>query len=122
MTPEFKIITNYCTPCFFSSALAPGFNLGSKDVPRWLFIGADGMPYVGDAPDTFHAKQILRMGVVNLNTDGIYTEEQRDEMVDITQKGDGVNQLIYHLTQAVHKNMGTLLHQFTGMSSLLDPV
>ena len=59
--------------------------------------------------------------MVNLNTDGIYRKEQRTQMIEITQKGDAVKQVVSHITQAVHENTGTLLGQFTGLESLLDP-
>ena len=114
-------MTQVCTPRVCSSALAPGFNLGSKETPKWIYIGSDGAPYFGDQPETFKAKEILRKGLPMLNTDGIYTKSQRENMIELTQKGDATTQVIAHLTQTVHENQGTLWTQLTQYDTLLDP-
>ena len=56
-----------------------------------------------------------------LNTDGIYTKSQRENMVELTQKGDAATQVVAHLTQIVHENQGTLWTQLTQYDTLLDP-
>ena len=82
-----KQMTQICTPCVCSSALAPGFDIGSKKTPKWIYIGSDGAPYFGDEPETFKAKEISRTGLPLLNTDGIYTTSQRENMVELHTKG-----------------------------------
>ena len=42
-------------------------------------------------------------------------------MVELTQKGDAVTQVVGHLTQIVHENQGTLWTQLTQYETLLDP-
>ena len=50
-----------------------------------------------------------------LNTDGIYTKSQRENMAELTQK------VVGHLTQILHENQGTLWSQLTQYETLLDP-
>ena len=56
-----------------------------------------------------------------MNTNGIYTEKQSEEMIMLIQRGNSVQQVISHHTTAMQENSGTFINQFTGIGSMLEP-
>jgi hypothetical protein len=101
MIPVSKRVTNHCTPRPCSSAVPAGYNLGTKDDPKWIYIGTAGHPFQGQVPKSFEPKEAFRTGVVSTASNGIYTKTQRNEMITVSQVGDSRSEIIGHLATVV---------------------
>ena len=101
MVPVSKRLTTHCTPRSCSSSLPAGYNLGTNDDPKWVYVGSTGDPYEGKIPNSFQFSKVLERGVNLIEFNGLYTEEQREDMMLQTERGDAVNQVINHLAARV---------------------
>ena len=97
-----KRLTHHCTARACSSTLPAVFNLGSVDSPNWVNVGSSGVPHPAPVPAKFTQEDVfLRVGVPVISDSGLYTEEQREEMMLQAQRQDAILQVVAHLTHTV---------------------
>ena len=65
------------------------------------YVGSTGDPYEGKVPKSFQISKVLERGMNVIDFNGLYTEEQREDMLLQTERGDAVNQVINHLAARV---------------------
>ena len=97
-----KRLTHHCTARACSSTLPAVFNLGSAERPSWVKVGQSGVPHPAPVPAKFTQKDVfLRVGVPIITDSGLYTDEQRKDMMLQAQRQDAILQVVAHLTHTV---------------------
>ena len=97
-----KRLTHHCTARACSSTLPAVFNLGSVNRPNWVNVGSSGVPHPAPVPAKFTQKDVfLRVGVPIITDSGLYTDEQRKDMMLQAQRQDVILQVVAHLTHTV---------------------
>jgi hypothetical protein len=97
-----KRLTTHCTARACSSTLPAVFNLGSAEEPAWINVGQSGVPHPAPIPAKFAQEDIfLRVGIPIIADTGLYTDQQRLDMMLQAQRQDAILQVIAHLAHTV---------------------
>ena len=88
-------------------AAAPCRQCSAKE-PAWINVGQSGVPHPAPSPAKFAQEDIfLRVGIPIIADTGLYTDQQRLDMMLQAQRQDAILQVIAHLAHTVvsHANM-----------------
>jgi hypothetical protein len=100
--PLTRRLTTHCTARTCSSTLPAIFNLDTQTEPPWIKIGKSGVSHPAVPPAKFIQEKVFtRVGIPSITDKGLYTEEQRSDMMIQSQRQDAILQVIAHLAHTV---------------------
>ena len=108
MKPLTRRLTTHCTARSCSSTLPAVFNLGLALEPAWIIIGQSGVPHPAPAPAKFKQEDVfLRVGIPIISDTGLYTDQQRMDMMIQAQRQDAILQVKAHLAHTAVSQVNT---------------
>ena len=108
MKPTSHRVSSHYTPRPCSTVTAPGFNLGTPELPQWTYLDIQGNPHSGPTPQTFNFSHMIRHGVELPDLDGVYTDVQLEALQEQTMRGDAIMAISNHLAAKVSQTHNTL--------------